>query len=170
MDSAFYWFKQAAEQGHEKAIVETAQAYRDGEGVEKNEDIAFGILKDYSDRGYSKCSQELAHHYYQSPSSSHFNLRLAEQTYIRIIQRGEPEAFADAVNRLGYIYGGSYIFGNPTDEYSDRRKAAYCLALAHFTDPDLYDTDDLIKVGYRWTENEMRKWLEDAQNLRYNPV
>ena len=169
LKKALYWFENAAKTGHEGSIVEVANAYRFGDGVEENKDKAYSILKDYSDRGYSDCSMILARDYYGSIGNPYYNLKQAEQLYIRVIQRGDRELFAEAADRLGYLYGGCYIYNAPTDELSDRRKAAYCYALAYFADPD-NDLDKLNKVGYRYTEREMQGGKNDAQNLRYNPI
>ena len=169
-EKAFYWLNKAVKAGHEGAALMVARSLRDGEGVAKDEEKAFALLKQQADRGNCECALELGFHYYQSPVNPHYNIELAVQTYNRIMQRGDAESYAKAADSLGRIYGASYLYGAPENALSDRRKAAYCLALAHFTDPDLYDKDDLIKTGYRWTPNEMKLWHEDASNLRYNPM
>lgn len=169
-EEAFYWYERAAEHGHEKALCSVAQAYETGEGVGKNVEKAFSILKDASERGYSHCGLRLAEFYYESCASGHYDLKLAKQIYEQIMQRGDRETFAKAAHQMGMLYGGSYVFDAPVNEFSDRRKAAYCFALAHFLDSDLYDADLIRKTGYRWTEFEMKKWQQDAVRLRYDPM
>lgn len=166
----FYWYQRAANLGHAKAKSSLVDCYFNGTGVEKDEEKAFSLAKTYSDCGNSECGCFLVRYYYCNPTNSKFDKAQGVRTLERIIARGEPKFYREAVWQLGYIYGAPYLYGSSEDEFSDRRKATYCFVLAQVVEESEILISSINKVGYDFTEFEYKKWYDDAKNLRYNPM
>ncbi len=169
-EKEFYWYCKAADKGYDKAMAAVAGCYYFGTGVPKDKKKAFDYAKDCANRGSSACCFFLVDNFGFQFDNPHITTAERIKMMERVMLRGEPESFAKAAWKLGFAYGEAYLYDKPENEYSDRRKAAYCFVLAYVLDKDLYDKDKIIKTGYRATQYELNKWQEDARNLRYNPA
>ncbi len=160
-NTAFYWYSRAAQAGSGKGLCKTAEAYADGEGVPKDLNKAISIAKEGANRGFPECAFFLCDFLSVIPESE--KVVLLE----RVIARREPESFAQAAQKLGRIYGSAYLSNTTPTPLSDRRKAAYCFALAHFADD--WPRDSIYKTGYNPSQYELSQWQQDAANLLYRP-
>lgn len=165
-NTAFYWYNRAAQAGSGEGLCKTAEAYRDGEGVTKDFNKAISIAKEGANRGFPECAFflcKLVDSRYSSVLSDSDKVILLE----RVIARRETESYAQAAQELGYIYGSAYLSNTTPTPLSDRRKAAYCFALAHFADD--WSRDNIFKTGYNPSQYELSQWQQDAANLLYRP-
>lgn len=164
--NAIYWYNRAAQAGSGKGMSKLAEAYADGEGVPKDLNKAISIAKEGANRGFPECAFflcKLVDSRYSSVLSDSDKVVLLE----RVIARRETESYAQAAWELGYIYGSAYLSNTTPTPLSDRRKAAYCFALAHFADD--WSRDNIYKTGYNPSRYELSQWQQDAANLLYRP-
>ena len=80
-DNAFYWYSQAAENGHIKAQLKLANFLASGIGTEKNPQAAIRWYSQLASRGNPTAPLELAKIYEHYPSSTLSPLDLAEVWY-----------------------------------------------------------------------------------------
>ncbi|EXX61363.1 hypothetical protein RirG_171870 [Rhizophagus irregularis DAOM 197198w] len=57
---AFYWFKKAAEKGHEGSMYDLALCYHNGEGTEKDLKMAFYLYQKAAEKGHKESMYDLA--------------------------------------------------------------------------------------------------------------
>lgn len=169
-EKEFYWYNLAASKGHERAMSGVAECYYDGAGVPKDRQKSFDYAKDCADRGYSACAFFLVKNFWIPIDDPHLSKAEIIKMMERVMLRGEQESFAEAAKELGYAYGRAYLYNQPVDEFSDRRKAAYFFTLAHILDSELYSKERIFETGYRPSQFEWNQWVEDARNYRFNPM
>ena len=58
-DDAFFWCKEAADQGHIDATYLLGGFYLEGRGVEKDSDKAVSLYRQAADKGYEKAKERL---------------------------------------------------------------------------------------------------------------
>ena len=168
--TAFQWYMNAAKVGYGKAMAEVSDCYRVGFGVQKNKEAALYWAHKGAQQGNAACVYALAECYEMPPTVEN---RTMQSKYLEdAIRMGDRDIYVKAAKALGFHFGMAFLYNSPLDQFSDRRKAAYCYTLAYFTDTDetLEDWQDrLQKIGYPISQNESRQWSADAKALRYNP-
>ena len=167
---SFQWYMCAANAGDTKAMAEVSSCYHSGYGVEKNLEGAIYWASKGAKAGSAKCVFQLAECYNTlppAPEKKATRLKYLEQA----MRMGDGDVYEKAANSLGYFFGSAYIYNlQLEDQYTDRRKAAYCFTLAWVCDTDNdYVKENLQKVGYRTSQREFEQWRADALALRYNP-
>lgn len=165
---SFKWYMTAANAGNTKAMAEVANCYRIGYGVGESKEAAIAWATKGAKAGSAACMFELSECYKMPPSPENTKMRL--QYLEQAMRMGDREIYEKAAKELGGIFGNAYIYNFPVDSFADRRKAAYCLSLAWFCDPDNDSVrEDLQKIGYQVPRQEFEQWRADAGMLRYNP-
>lgn len=97
--AALYWLSRAERQGDVMAALEVAEIYRNGWGVERNENKAAQILLRYSSAQNAEVNYQLGLIYYYGTSVEQ-NYRMARRHFRRAADRGH----ADAQGYMGSIY------------------------------------------------------------------
>lgn len=167
---SFQWYMCAANAGDTHAMAKVSNCYQWGHGVEENLEGAIYWASKGAKAGSAECVLQLAECYNTmppTPEKKATRLKYLEQA----MRMGDGDVYEKAANSLGYFFGSAYISNLlPEDQYTDRRKAAYCFTLAWLCDTDNdYVKENLQKVGYRTSQREFEQWRADALALRYNP-
>lgn len=166
---SFQWYMCAANAGDTEAMAEVSSCYHSGYGVEENLEGAIYWASKGANAGSAKCVLQLAECYDTmppTPEKKATRLKYLEQA----MRMGDGDVYKKAAKSLGHVFGNAYIYNSPEDQYTDRRKAAYCFTLAWVCDTDDdYVKENLQKVGYRTSQREFEQWRADALALRYNP-
>ncbi len=160
---SFYWFKNAADRGHQKAQEFVASALYFGDGISKDKEKSFQYAKECSDRGNAECSFFLITFFYKNIACQRCNVEKALILLKRLINKGDKEIYSRAAEELGDLYRHALV-GTDEEGMPDRYRAAYYYTIAHFTGTDT--TDKLTEVGYHATQYEIDRWHNDAKNLR----
>lgn len=82
------------------------------------------------------------------------------------MRMGSESEYAFTALSLGRKFGGYYLYGGNPANYTNPKKAAYCLVLAFIAD-DLSSWDEIGRIPYNISEGEFNTWKDDAINLRY---
>ncbi len=166
---SFKWYMTAANAGNTEAMAKVASCYCVGYGVEESKEAAIAWATKGAKAGSAACMFELSVCYHMMPLSPE-NTKMRLQYLEQAMRMGDREIYEKAAKELGGIFGNAYIYNFPVDSFADRRKAAYCLSLAWFCDPDNDSVRaDLQKIGYQVPRQEFEQWRADAGMLRYNP-
>lgn len=159
----FKWNLKAAELGNALGMWRVSNAYKNGSGVEKNEDEEFKWAKRALEAGNVDAYINIAD-IHSNPSSKYYDMDKAIDAYKAAMELGSIITVGKASSELGFIYGSSYIFNKPENAYSNRKLGAYYLYIAWKTGFDMFK-DYYYKTGYIPPEEELYYW--DADVLHY---
>ncbi len=164
---SFEYFLQAAQGGHLKAMHSVARCFEDGEGTTADLNKALEWAQRGADAGSWDCCDYLAVNVYNNPLHPLCDQGKALEWLRKSTQYADRDQFEKSVRAMGYIYGGAYLFNQPENTYSDRKKAAYCFTMAYISNSDDdSDAELLQKTGYRVSEQEFAKLRDDTINRR----
>ncbi|WP_342607143.1 hypothetical protein [Vibrio tritonius] len=93
LPDAFYWFEKAAEQGHNKAIEQVAEAYLYGLGTDKDPQQALYWLTKLATLGQTTAQATLGD-YYQKLGAQRIDAQDLAQVWYRIASAKDPQAEA----------------------------------------------------------------------------
>lgn len=160
------WINMLIELGDASSMCELAREYEIGEIVEQNEEKAMELYRLAAEYNYGQGYCGLAN-IYGNIIGKHYDKKLKYKMLLKAMQCKERDAFEQASNSLGFMFGRAYLFDGKEDEFSDRRKAAYCFCLSYVLGNHTAE-DNLRKLGYTISNNEFEQWKRDAFNLQYN--
>lgn len=165
---SFQWFEKSANSGYLKSFWHVASSCADGEGTEKSREAEYLWAKRGADMGSADCCLYLADFIYSDPSHPRHNEAEAVHILEKAMTLKDRSTFERAARKLGNIFGASYLYNTPANQFTNQRKSAYCFTLAYVLDSDSNDVSRFHKTGYRLSQEEFECWRSDAINLQYN--
>lgn len=162
---AFHWMEQAAEQGHAGAKYELSLMYRNGRGVEEDEEKSLHLWEEAAECGWAEAQYSLALSYLYASDPAKKDVDKA----LDLIQRAADKDYAAAQQHLGIRY---YRGEAPFEQ--DKKKAAHWLREAA-------ENEDLAAMcqyaqmlaegdGVLTDKEKARELLQEAIDRKYEPA
>lgn len=162
------WINELIEVGDAYSMCELALEYEIGEIVGQDKEKAKELYELAAKQNYGKAYVGLAG-IYGNIIGKYYDKQLEYEMLLKAMQCKERDPFEQASYSLGLMFGGAYLYDGKEDEFSDRRKAAYCFYLSYVCGNHTAK-DNLRKLGYSISNTEFEQWKNDAVNLRYNSL
>ncbi len=136
---------------------------------------AVKFLSELIAEGYETYAKDLGYIYSNIRHKSHpilkeyYDLKKAEQYYLKAIRAKSETRWVAAVHELGVLYAGKYLYEYLDNDIQDSVKAAYCLYMSSIDGE--YDRADFFTViknaNLQIPQNLYKNWEQDYREREY---